>query len=250
MRAYEQWTKRADAVPGYFITEAAGAWDAFLDFQETSAIPGHLAEIGVWKGKSASLLALHLGAKDRLALIDLGFPQDVRARLEGFAPKGSLIYVEQRSSRPLPAALASSWPRTVRFFHIDGEHTGEAVINDLRMASDWLSDTGLICLDDFFNPMYPQLTAAVFEYLAAHRHELTLVLCGHNKGYLCRPTASHLYLGFIRSKLVKELGERNLKNITVFKTTQASDMNCFGIGARFKDLDYYGLDQDPSQIPT
>jgi hypothetical protein len=249
MRAIETWRTGADAIPGYFITEAAGAWDAFLDFQETSAIPGNLVEIGVWKGKSASLLALHLRAEDKLVLIDLGFPADVRARLDAIAPKNGLIYIEQRSSRPLPAALASSWPRSVRFFHIDGEHTGEAVINDLRLASLWLSDTGLICLDDFFNPMYPQLTAAVFEYLAVHRHELALVLVGHNKGYLCRPTASHLDRRFIRIRLVQALAERGFRDITAFKTTQASDMNCFGIGARFKDLDYYGLDQDPGQMP-
>lgn len=250
MRAFEKWNERTGSTPGFFYTEAAGAWDVILSYQEDSGLPGHLAEIGVYMGKSASLLALHARPKEQLVLVDLGFPSETRELLESLAPKGALVYLEQRSSQAIRVPVASAWPRSFRFIHIDGEHTGEAVINDLRLACAWLGDSGIICLDDFFNPMYPQLTAAVFEFLAAHRHELTLVLCGHNKGYLCRPTASHLYLGLIRSRLVKELAERGLREVTVFKTTQASDLNCFGIAARFRDLDYYGLDSDPSQLPA
>jgi hypothetical protein len=250
MRAFETWSSRTRLTPGFFLPEAAGAWDVILDFQETSGLPGHLAEIGVWMGKSAALLALHARPDERLVLIDQGFPGQTRELMDSLAPRKSLVYLEQRSSRPVPLPESSTWPRSFRFIHIDGEHTGEAVNNDLRLASLWLSDAGAICLDDFFNPMYPQLTSAVFEFLATHRHELTLFLCGHNKGYLCRPTASHLYLGLVRSRLVKDLAERGIREVTVFKTTQASDLNCFGIAARFKDLDYYGLDEDPGLLPA
>ena len=250
MRTIEKWTERTGATPGYFMREAACTWDVFLEFQESTSMPGHLAEIGVFRGKSASLLALHARRDDNLVLIDLKFPRETRALLDSLAPPNTLVYLEQRSSRAITAPKSEAWPHAFRFVHIDGEHTGEAVINDLRLASLWLGDAGVICVDDFFSPMYPQLTAAVFEYLSTHRHELTLFLCGHNKGYLCRPTVSHLYMDLIRSRLVKDLAKRGVSDITVFKTTQASDLNCFGIGARFKDRDYYGTDADPGLLPA
>jgi len=250
MRAFERWSERIASTPGYFVMEAAGAWDVILDAQEAGGMAGHLGEIGVYMGKSASMLALHARSGEELVLVDLSFPREARDLLGELAPRNAAVFLERPSATVAAMPESAARARAFRFIHIDGEHTGEALVNDLRLASQWLGAAGVICLDDFFNPMYPQLTAAVFDYLGHHRHELTLFLCGHNKGYLCRPTASHVYLELIRSRLVKELADRGLRQVTVFKTTQASDLNCYGIGARFNDLDYYGLDADPGQLPT
>ena len=104
-------------------------------------------------------------------------------------------------------------------------------------------------MDDFFNPAYPQVTAATFQYLLANPFGLTLFLCGHNKGYLCRPTAAQAYLQMIAARLSKDLAARGFRDLTVFKTTQPSDMNCFGVQGRFRNMDYYGLDSDPTKLP-
>ena len=37
-------------------------------------------------------------------------------------------------------------------------HRASTVANDLALANELLSDYGVICLDDYLNPMYPQLT--------------------------------------------------------------------------------------------
>lgn len=37
--------------------------------------------------------------------------------------------------------------------------------------------------------------------------------------------------------------------MTLFKTTTPSDMNCFGIGPRWRGVDAYGLDTDPTVLP-
>ena len=71
-----------------------------------------------------------------------------------------------------------------RWIHIDGEHSGPAVRNDLAIAAALIAPGGIICLDDFFTPAYPQITAAVFEFLASCRDELQLFLVGYNKAYL------------------------------------------------------------------
>lgn len=249
MDRFEHWAKLATAIEGFFLHEAAAIWDVLLELQERSGITGALGEIGVWRGKSALLLALHATREERLYLADICDLRDVRTLLERFVTPGQIRVLEGRSSR-LPGRL-SEIPdvRGFRWFHVDGEHSGEAVVNDLRVANLLLQDEGIVCLDDFFHAMYPQVTAAAFEFLATHRHDLTLFLCGFNKGFLCRPTAAPRYLEAIRSSLVSDLARRNVRDVTVFRTTTASDMNCFGIDRRWKDYDYYGLDADPKVLP-
>ena len=47
--------EQIDAVPGWFSFQSFCVWRAFLEHQAN--ITGDLFEIGVWKGRSASMLA-------------------------------------------------------------------------------------------------------------------------------------------------------------------------------------------------
>jgi hypothetical protein len=248
MGRYQQWLDLTGGIEGFLSAESAAAWDVLLDVQEMHGISGALGEIGVAHGKSAALLALHVGATEHLYLADTAEYPETRF-LQRVLPREQTTFLIGRSSG-LPAMVGRiQHLGRFRWIHIDGEHTGEAVANDLRLATFALHDRGVICLDDFFSPRYPQLTAATFHFLAAHPHELTLFLCGHNKGYLCRPTAAPLYLETIRSSLVAGLSQRGVRDVTVFKTTPSSDMNCFGIMPRWKDFDLYGMDANPDVLP-
>lgn len=244
-----QWTTLTASVTGYFMDESAAVWDVLLGFQTKIGQRGGIVEIGVLEGKSAALLALHLQERELLTLIDLGFTEATKQLMTRIAGQERLEFLAMPSGALWGSSTAASKARTCRWIHIDGGHTGEEVTGDLRLASLWMQPSGIIVLDDFMNPAYPQVTAAVFHYLTMHPFDLTLFLCGHNKGYLCAPTQAHAYLDLIRRALYRELAARGIKNVTIFKTTQASDMNCFGVSSRFKDHDYYGLDADPSIIP-
>jgi hypothetical protein len=39
-----------------------------------------------------------------------------------------------------------------------------------------------------------------------------------------------------------------MKEITIYKTDYPSVLNFFGIGSRWGDFLYYGLDEDPTQV--
>jgi hypothetical protein len=108
-----------------------------------------------------------------------------------------------------------------------------------------LADEGIICMDDFFNPAYPQVTAATFSYLQSRRHELMLFACGYNKGYLARPNFVRHYMEMIRYSLAGELRKRGVTDFTLWKTAPTDDYNCWGIHFRYGDSDYRGLDSDP-----
>jgi len=247
MNRFQRWHELTAQVDGYFSDEAAATWDVLLDVQETRFL-GALGEIGVYHGRSAALLALHTRDQEHLSLVDLDERPD-RTRFLRDLLKGNQFFFSVDRSSHLSGMPGPGGLHRFRWFHIDGDHTGEALVNDLRLASEALQDEGIVCLDDFFSPMYPQLTAATFHYLAAHPHELVLFLCGFNKGYLCRPTAAARYQHVIRSGLITELSKRGISNVTVFKTTSSADMACFGMGPKWKDYDYYGWDADPSELP-
>ena len=159
-----------------------------------------------------------------------------------------VLFLQCKSTALWRKGGLSTKMRSFRWIHIDGEHTGHAVANDLNLAGDLLSDEGIICVDDFFNPAYPQITAAVFMWMAARPFELELVLCGQNKAYFARPNFAHFYLTLIKTSFATALSSRGVTDLTLYKTSPTGDYNGWGISWRRDNRDYYGLDSDPDLI--
>ena len=87
----------------------------------------------------------------------------------------------------------------LRFIHIDGDHSPEALTQDLSLAHANLHPKGLICIDDMLHPAFPFLVVVVHDYLK--RHPEMRLLCvidredivGAPKFLLCRADAVTLY---------------------------------------------------------
>jgi methyltransferase family protein len=247
-KIYERYVQSCATVPGWFFPVSAAIWDTLLSYQVENNIRGNLMEIGVYKGKSAVMAALHSQANETCILVDPMPLDDVRQRIEYLVPQTQCQYLQEKSQYLLRYAFLTEAARDFRWIHIDGEHTAEAVSNDLSIAETLLCDRGILAVDDFFSPSYPQITLAVFRFLEANPNRLALILCGYNKGYLCRPKAAREYLTFIRSSLYPNLAKRNCQRVTVCKTTEPADMNTFGVIERFNDMDYRGPDWDLQNI--
>lgn len=249
MTHFHTWQSVSSDIKGFFLEESAAIWDLLLENQNQSATytPGSIAEIGVLYGKSASLAALHARKDEKLVLCDLNFSDEVKSMISSITSV-EVVYLQGNSANLVGSQEAQKYAKQFRWIHIDGEHTGQGVTHDLMLADQWLNERGIICCDDFMNPVYPQLTAAVFNYIDKHPFELTMFLCGYNKCYLTRPKAAHSYLKLILNNFYFELSCRGLKDFSIYKTTLPSDMNCFGIAQRFSEHDYYGLDENPTLI--
>jgi predicted O-methyltransferase YrrM len=245
---FEEYSKHSRDVPGFVMPESIAIWDCLLAFQQHRQISGPLLEIGVYYGKSAVMLAMHASETDELFLVD---PSDFVAAAEALVktvkPKGVVVF-KQRSSQGAAWSLAASHARLFRWVHVDGDHKAESVWNDLELANRLLSDEGILCVDDFLNPRYPQLIYAVCTFLDKHRAELQMFLCGFNKAYLVRPNALFRHLQFVKEDLGNQLTSLGIKEVTIYKTDYPSVLNCFGIGSRWGDFLYYGLDEDPTQV--
>jgi predicted O-methyltransferase YrrM len=245
---FTQIQSDVDKVEGFLLSVNIAVWDVFLEYQETHHIVGHLGEIGVYKGKSAIILAHHQQSGEQLWLVDFSdFIEEAKRNIDPLTTH-EVRYLKQKSVTLHRSPALLPHRRSFRWIHIDGEHTGQAVASDLAIAHQLLADEGIICIDDFFNPAYAQVTAATFACLQTNRFDLTIFACGQNKGYLARPTYARHYMQMIRSSLGAGLRERGFAEFTLFKTSPVDDFNCWGIGQRFRDRDYYGLDSNPDEF--
>lgn len=75
--------------------------------------------------------------------------------------------------------------------HIDGEHSGRALTNDLNVSSKLIDKNGVIIIDDIFHPDFPGVTSAVFKFL--HNGEFSSFLITPNKMYICHRNAFNSY---------------------------------------------------------
>lgn len=233
-------------IDGWFSPNAAALWDSLLTYQTRSGIGAHFMEIGVYKGKSAALLALHGTSEATAVWVDAVLRREAVDVIRAIRPENNL-FIEDVSKNLADSNHLIGPERSFRWVHIDGEHSGAAVTNDLEIAERLIAPDGIICVDDFMNPRYPQITMAAFRFLEARKGALTLFLTGFNKGYACRREAANRYLTYIKNDLYHEMGRRGA-NVTIWKTTDPDDMNCFGITAG-GGHSHWGPDWAPSKIP-
>lgn len=160
-----------------------------LDYQAQLQIAGDVLEIGVFRAGTAALIATKLQPPERLFLID---PTQDEARNRRTIETFAKVRPEQLVFHVQDSLAVNKWreqiltPQVplVRFAHIDGEHSYDAVYSDLELARRYLTGGGLLVLDDIFNMNSACCTHAMFDYL----HAQPLVQCvamGFHKAYLC-----------------------------------------------------------------
>lgn len=243
----DNFIKKFNSLEGWFLKEAALTWDCLLNYQNTNSIAGNFLEIGVYKGKSAILQCLHAAEQEICLFVDQGMYEETQVLLRGLHANSNFYRCRSQSLLRHGFDLAN-FSASCRWVHIDGGHSASACSYDLHIGDQVLSEDGIICVDDFFNSSYPQVTAAVFDYLNKNPFSLKLFLCGFNKGYLARPYYCDYYLRYLLRDFHKDLRQRNYQNkISLVKTSMPSDFNCFGM-SDYQGKDLIGLDEDRNKV--
>ncbi|MFP5234578.1 MAG: class I SAM-dependent methyltransferase [Acidobacteriota bacterium] len=192
-------------VPGFLTTLDAMLMNCILDWQHQRGIAGNLCEIGVHHGRSFLLLALARQDGEVALGIDLFEDDEFNATGIHSERNGAVQRHAQRLGIPLtpreifkrssldlkPADILDRAGGAVRFFSIDGGHRYRHVANDLPLAASCMDDRGIIAVDDFFNPDWPEVSLATMEFLR-RRQDCVPFLVGANKIYLCRPAVADL----------------------------------------------------------
>lgn len=178
-----------------------------------------LAEIGVYHGRSFLALTAMRGSEEKCIAIDCFAEQDFnvdesgRGDLDKFTKNArrfwrgggesaddesvdglpSFIEIVQGNSVDLaPRDIVGDGGIKVRIFSVDGSHTAEATLSDLRLAEACSHAHGVIILDDCFNPDWPGCISGLSQYLA-HGGKFVPFCIGYNKVFLSTAEDSATY---------------------------------------------------------
>ncbi|TVQ31346.1 MAG: class I SAM-dependent methyltransferase [Phycisphaeraceae bacterium] len=176
-------------VEGWINPLSVRIWDVMLGWQAQEGSPGDMLEVGVWHGRTAALLALHANAGERIHLVDFNRHEPLDDNLDRFRDHcaGTIELTIADSFTFFNDAFMSEHRRRLRWIHIDGSHEASGLHSDLLHAESLLAKNGVLVVDDFMNPMFPQVSEVTFEFMHQRRHELSLTLNGANKAYIVRP---------------------------------------------------------------
>jgi predicted O-methyltransferase YrrM len=188
-----------DTVVGMSSRFAAAITTRLMRIQTGLGVTGPIGEIGTFEGRFFIAMAHALEPGETAVGIDLfdwpnpevidrfhancrkhGVPDEARVTLKA----------DSRTMRPEDVLAAAGGE--LRLFHVDGEHSREALSRDLELATAVLADGGLIILDDMLHPGYPTLMVAVQQFLERRPDIVPLcvidreTIVGATKFVLCR----------------------------------------------------------------
>jgi len=178
-------TKRiAEAFEGMMSPLSIALFESFFRRQAERSIVGNCIEFGVFHGKSASVILRNLGPCDQAFLVDRRDPPTLESL---YAISSNFEFVKGRSEDLVKTPyFVEKVGGGVRFSHHDASHTYINVSHEIEFIAPYISEGGLMVLDDFGNPNYMQVVAACFNYLVSGNCPVEILLYSNNKAYLCR----------------------------------------------------------------
>lgn len=185
-------------IKGWFSEIDNKIFETILVYQNATSILGSTVEIGLHHGKSFIPLCLHLKEDESAYGIDLfgnqelnldasgnGSRDRVIRNLTGFDIPQGTYFLDGRSSAQVKSQDIREKVGRVRFFSIDGGHWEEIVQNDLELASELLVEGGVIAIDDYLRPDWPEVASGFHKWYRENNSKYRIFAIGFNKAYLC-----------------------------------------------------------------
>jgi len=167
--------ERATKVKGFFGPDDAMHFSLALGLQQWLGISGDILEIGSYFGRSSGFLANYVRQGERLVVCDTferETPDKYPARPTVPILKNNIIAIAP-DFRLTALMIHDCFSRDMvlgekerfRCIHVDGGHSHAEALGDLRIAVDHLLPGGLLIVDDYKHAIWPEVTAAVDEFL-------------------------------------------------------------------------------------
>ncbi len=182
--------------------------------QRSLGVAGHVAEIGIHHGRYALALSLLRKLGERTIAIDVFEQQELNVDQSGkgdydtfmanvdawLGPEHDVVVLKQDSLTTTPADILAAARGRIRLFSVDGSHTYQHTLNDLRLAESVIAEGGIVVVDDFFNPAWPGVPDALAAYLRNGPKPTLLAPIGYgdNKFFLAERSKAEVYRTFIR----------------------------------------------------
>ena len=123
-------------IEGWFSPASHALFSFILNYQNKNEIIGNLGEIGVWKGKSATVICKFSKEDEKIFLIDpliKKFSETIYKNIDDVCkciPK-ELLFCNLISDNFVKLPNYQTLIKSFRFFHIDGCHTGKNIFKDI-----------------------------------------------------------------------------------------------------------------------
>ncbi|MEM6108446.1 class I SAM-dependent methyltransferase [Mycobacterium sp. 050272] len=186
-------------VEGWLEPEVLDFVRIFDSVQRRNDIGGGVAEIGVHHGRFFIGLRLLLSAEQRALAIDVFGDQHLNVDGSGEGDRDKFLTNTKRwasdSRLTVHQADSTSLDRDtvrelvgspVRLFSVDGGHTQEIVLSDMKLAEGCLAAGGVVIADDVFNERWPGVSVGTLNYLEDGAG-LAPFAIGFNKVFFTQP---------------------------------------------------------------
>ena len=188
----------ANEIEGWFYPHDMVIFYLLDAMQKQLDVRGNIAEVGVYKGKSLALLGMLARDEEQLYAFD-AYPEDylqkTRDVVQQFCPWPlNLHYITGDTAAYTTAQLQDTLSGRLRLLHIDAGHEYHEVLHSLYLIAPFVSDDGIIIMDDYHDREFPGVAAAALDFcLHATPRQFAPFLIGGNKIYLCTPGNSTRY---------------------------------------------------------
>jgi hypothetical protein len=184
-------------VEGWLEPYSADFIRMLSESQRDAGFRGAVGEIGVHHGKLLILLACTAAADERVFAIDVFENQSLNTDRSGrgdrlqfmrnlhrwYEKPGDVEVISISSLEIKPSDIIAACGQ-VRLASIDGGHTEECTLNDLRLVEGILTPEGVAIVDDYFNQNWPDVSTGVAKYLLESNSKLRPFVITPNKLYL------------------------------------------------------------------
>lgn len=203
------------------------AIEPIVEYQHTLGVQAPIAEIGVYHGKffiglikAVSPITGHY-AFDVFDLQDFNLDYAGNGNYETFRQNilnsgedVSSITIVRGDSTSLRNDDIANIRRNVggfSFFSIDGCHMAEHTINDISIAMELTLDSGIIFVDDYYNPDWPGVQEGVSKLFLTSSPRFIPLLYTSNKLFMCHIGYHQRYLAFIEKYITSHFPKTRIK---------------------------------------
>ena len=160
--------------------------------------PPRVLEVGVWKGGWSLTLARNSGAE--IVGID-PYPGIVAIRDRVLDSVTSLALGDRFSLHRSWAEMRAIDGGVFNLIHLDGEHSEQALAEDLREADRALAEGGVLIIDDIIHPYFPGVAAAAYRFFLQSGYRPFLYTL--HKVFCCREHDHGYWYGEMQARLAK-----------------------------------------------
>lgn len=180
-------------IAGWLHPPAMQATLYLADLQFAAFPPGPVCEIGVWEARYLTLLSFLPATPQPVVGIDpfihggdrAAQLRRVRANIDAYARRPDLVTLIERDSRQVSAEeILQATGATCQFVSVDGDHTLEGALHDLRLAEQIVAPGGIVSVDDISNMTCPGVVEAVVRHTMDEGATLAPFLLVANKLFM------------------------------------------------------------------